>query len=154
IQLKQNPFRHFGGGGIDEARQSGVVQVDELDKLKLPIHFRMRPHVVVAGLETGIAEICNVHSQETQNFFANVVFPGFPDHCKNDLPYDHVQKVVVNETAAETGGRLHEAQLIDDFSAGENRVRPEEQVAFAQAHAATVSQKIADGHLVRDIQIV
>ncbi len=45
------------------------------------------------------------------------------------LSGSHVKQIVIGVVAAEAGGRLHEAELVDDFFARISRVRPEEEVA-------------------------
>src|SRR5712664_4139021 len=114
----------------------------------------MREGVIVAGLEDGIAEISGVHAEGKKNCFADVVFPGFAGDRRNDLTGGDVQEIVVGEAAAKAGSRLHEAQAVDDVVASEGGVRPEEEIAFAESHAAAMREEIANSHFVGDIRVV
>ena len=95
-----------------------------------------------------------IHAQRLKNVLADVIVPRCAGHGGNNLARRHVQQVVIGVVAAKAGRRLHEAQLVNDLVASVGRVRPEQQVAFAQSHAAAVSEEIADGHLVRDVRVI
>src|SRR5882757_1776806 len=108
----------------------------------------MRESVIVARFEGCVAEIGGGHAEGQQDFFANVVFPSFTGDGGNDLAGGDVHEIVVSVVTAEAGGGLHEAKAIDDVFAREGGVRPEEEIAFAESHAAAMGEEIADGHFV------
>ena len=85
---------------------------------------------------------------------ADVIVPGDAGDRRNDLAGGHVKQIVVGKMTAETGSRLHEAQFVNDLVAGVSRLRPEQQIAFTQAHAAAVRKQVADGHFVRNVGVV
>ena len=154
VQLQLYPLGHVGGAGIDGAGRAGVVEYFEGDDLQFALQTRMRKSYVVAGLDVGVGDVGMGHAQRCKNSLANVVVPGGAGHGGDDLSGGHIEKIVVGVVAAETGGGLHEAQLVDDFFARVSRVRPEQQIAFAESHAAAMREQIADGHFVRDIRVV
>ena len=154
IQLQLYPLGHVRCAGIDSACWSGIVQIFERDHLQLSIHARMRGSVVAAGLVPGRTQVGMVHPERGKDALPDVVIPSRGGHCGNDLAGCHVEQVVVSIVAAETGLRFHEAQLVDDVFPAVGGMWPEQEIAFAQAHATAVGQQIADGHLVRNVGIV
>src|ERR1022692_1900284 len=95
-----------------------------------------------------------IHGQRRKDMPANIVIPRYSGDSRNDLTGCHVEQIVVGVMAAETRRRLHATQLVNNFVASVGRVRPKEQISFAQTHATAVSQQIADGHLMRDVWVI
>lgn len=125
-----------------------------MDHLQFAVDTRVRKSDVITGLDSGVGDIGVVHAERPEDALANVLVPGDAGDGGDDLAGRHVEKVVVSILAPKTGGRLHEAQLVDDFFAGVGRVRPEKKIAFPESQAAAMGEQIADGHLVGDIRIV
>ena len=114
----------------------------------------MRKRIVVPAFVSGRAEVGVVQAERSEDMLANVVIPSRPGHGGNDLARRHVEQIVICIVTAEARLRLHEAEPVDDLSSRIPGMRPEQEIAFAQAHAAAVGQKIADRHLMRNVGIV
>jgi hypothetical protein len=152
--LKQHPLRHVRRAGVDGARRPYVVEIFEGNHLQLTVNPRVRKRVIIPGLEGFACRVGIVHAQWQENIPLNEFIPGNSRDRGNDLACRHVEQIVIGVFTAKTGRRPHEAQLVDDFVAGVSGFRPEQQIPFAQSHSATVGQKIANGHLVRDIRVI
>lgn len=110
--------------------------------------------VIVAGFEGSVTETSGVHAQREQDFFADVVFPGFAGDGGDDLAGSDVHEIVICEVATETGRGLHESEAVDDVVASEGGVGPKQKITFAESHAAAMREEIANGHFVGDVRVV
>src|ERR1035441_2459331 len=109
---------------------------------------------VICGLDVDVGDVGVVHAERRENALTNVIVPGSASDSEDDLSGSHVEQIVVGVVTAETGGGLHEAQFVDNFFARVGGVRPEEQIAFPESHAAAMREQVADGHFVRDVGVV
>ena len=154
VQLQLYPLGHVGRTGIDGAGGAGIVEHFKRDDLQFVFHAGMREGHIIRGLNVGVADIGVGHAERDEDALANVVIPRSAGHRWDDLPGGHVEKIVVGVMAAKTGRGFHEAQLVDNFVAIVGSVGPEEQIALAEPHAASMREQVADGHFVRDVGIV
>ena len=113
----------------------------------------MRGCDITARVCRGMTHVAAGHPDARQDAAADEVFPRQPADRFDHLAGHEIQHVVVRVGAAEAGGGLDESEAPGDLFAIVGRSRPPEQIAGAQAEAATVYEQIANRQLARDVRV-
>ena len=152
--MRDHPLRQIVHAGDDGSRRRAGVHIFLRQRFQLAGERIVRDrHVLALQQRFDVGEGVG-HAERREDAVAHEIVPALAGDRRDELPGRDVEQVVVGVGAAETGGRLDEAQALDDFVAAEVAGRKEHQVAGAQAEPAAVRQQVADRHLAGDVRVV
>ena len=163
LRLRRQPHAHPGqhvveaatdpaGGHRGDVGHDGLVLADDPVALRRA-HVRLR-HVAYLGA-VPFTDLATRQAERLEQFTLDQLLVRHAARSGGHFAGDDVQQVVVGVGGTEAVRGLQVLQAGDDVGAREPvGLRPQHQVAGAQAQAAVVDQQVAHLHLLRDPRVV